>query len=142
MGGIDTSDMMLYAYLDKRRTVKYWKKVCFNIFSRIVLNCYILYKENVPRGTKIMTRFDFNVKIIESLTQDWLQQKQDGVLAGSSGQRGDILRKLPGKKEKDCSVCNERTSRGGGKRKRLHTVCNRCNKGLHGHCLAKHKCAM
>lgn len=25
-GGIDTSDMMLYTYLDERRTVKYWKK--------------------------------------------------------------------------------------------------------------------
>ncbi|PNF29783.1 hypothetical protein B7P43_G10690 [Cryptotermes secundus] len=33
MGGIDTSDMMLYSNIDERRTIKYWKKVCFNIFS-------------------------------------------------------------------------------------------------------------
>ncbi|PNF32253.1 hypothetical protein B7P43_G17701 [Cryptotermes secundus] len=26
MGGIDTSDMMVYSYLSERRTVKYWKK--------------------------------------------------------------------------------------------------------------------
>lgn len=26
MGGIDTSDMVVYSYLNERRTVKYWKK--------------------------------------------------------------------------------------------------------------------
>lgn len=142
MGGIDTSDMMLYTYLDERRTVKYWKKVCFNIFSRMILNSYILYKENVPRGDKIMNRFDFNVKIIESLSKDWLQEKHGGgVLPGPSRNTDNILTKLPGRKEKDCCVCNERTAAGVGKRKRSRTVCGRCEKGLHGHCLSKHKCA-
>lgn len=46
MGGVDSSDQMLYCYLDERRTVKYWKKVVFNIFSRMILNTYIIYKEN------------------------------------------------------------------------------------------------
>jgi hypothetical protein len=32
-GGIDTSDMMLYTCQDECQTVKYWKKICFNIFS-------------------------------------------------------------------------------------------------------------
>ncbi|XP_023221147.1 piggyBac transposable element-derived protein 4-like [Centruroides sculpturatus] len=27
MGGVDTSDMMLYAYLDERKSIKYWKKL-------------------------------------------------------------------------------------------------------------------
>jgi hypothetical protein len=35
MGGVDTSDMMLYTYLDERRTLKYWKKVIFCVFARI-----------------------------------------------------------------------------------------------------------
>lgn len=42
MGGIDISDMMVYAYMDERRTVKVWKKVVFSLFSRMILNAYIL----------------------------------------------------------------------------------------------------
>ena len=38
MGGVDQSDMMLYAYLDERRTIKYWKKVTFTIISRMMVN--------------------------------------------------------------------------------------------------------
>lgn len=32
MGGVDSSDQMLYCYLDERRTVKYWKKWCSIFF--------------------------------------------------------------------------------------------------------------
>jgi hypothetical protein len=46
MGGIDSSDMMLYTYLAERPTVHYWKKVAYNITARMVLNSYNLYKEN------------------------------------------------------------------------------------------------
>ncbi|XP_067141752.1 piggyBac transposable element-derived protein 4-like [Centruroides vittatus] len=46
MGGVDTNDMMLYTYLDERRTRKSWKKVAFNIMARMMLNAYILFKEN------------------------------------------------------------------------------------------------
>lgn len=45
MDGVDQTDMMLYFYLDERRTIKYWKKVTFNILSCMLLNAYILYKE-------------------------------------------------------------------------------------------------
>jgi hypothetical protein len=46
MGGIDSSDMMLYTYLDGMWTVHYWKRAAFNIIARMVLNSYIIYKEN------------------------------------------------------------------------------------------------
>jgi hypothetical protein len=46
LGGIDYSDMVLYAYLDERQTVRYWKKIAFNIIARVVLNSCVLYKEN------------------------------------------------------------------------------------------------
>ncbi|KAI4481552.1 hypothetical protein M0802_013949 [Mischocyttarus mexicanus] len=46
MGGVDESDKMLYVYLDEQRTLKYWKKVVFNIFGRMALNSYILYVSN------------------------------------------------------------------------------------------------
>jgi hypothetical protein len=46
MGGFNSSDMMLCTYLDESWTVRYWKKVASHIIARMVLNSYILYKEN------------------------------------------------------------------------------------------------
>lgn len=59
----DESDKMLYnTYFDERRTVKYWKKVAFDIINRMILNAYIIYKERV--GNRGMTRLDFISDII------------------------------------------------------------------------------
>lgn len=58
IGGVDESDKMLYTYLHERRTVKYWKKMAFNIISRIVLNAYIIYKERV--GDRAMNQLPFH----------------------------------------------------------------------------------
>jgi hypothetical protein len=33
MGGVNTFDAMLYSYLDKRRTGKYWKNVVSTFFQ-------------------------------------------------------------------------------------------------------------
>lgn len=133
MGGIDTSDMMLYTYLDERRTLRYWKKVAFNIIGRMMLNGYILYKEHYKAqgGQKIMSRYSFIVEIIEAISKEWLETKDvPDDPAGPSG-----IRKLPEKKESRCCVCTAE-----GKKRRSRTVCNRCNKGLHGECFPKHKC--
>jgi hypothetical protein len=46
MGGIDSSDIMLYTYLDETQTVCYLKKVAFSSIDRIVLNSHTLYTEN------------------------------------------------------------------------------------------------
>ena len=56
-GGVDESDKMLYTYLDERRSVKYWKKVAFNIINSMVLNAYIIYKERVEG--KAISRLDY-----------------------------------------------------------------------------------
>lgn len=44
MGGVDVADMMLYSYIDERKTLKFWKKVVFSIMSRMLVNLYILPK--------------------------------------------------------------------------------------------------
>ena len=54
MGGIDTSDVMLYTYLDEKRTVKYWKRICFNIFSRMILNSYMLEKSSGAESKELV----------------------------------------------------------------------------------------
>jgi hypothetical protein len=59
--------------------------MCFNTFVRLILNNYILCKENVHIDTKPMTRLVFSVKI----TNKWLQENKyaaepSGTGAGSS----------------------------------------------------------
>jgi hypothetical protein len=57
MGGIDSSDMMLYTYLDERQTVQYWKNIAFSVVARMVLNSYILCKENYRGPGKLKSRY-------------------------------------------------------------------------------------
>ncbi|XP_023235982.1 piggyBac transposable element-derived protein 4-like isoform X2 [Centruroides sculpturatus] len=131
MGGVDTSDMMLYAYLDERKTLKYWKKVGFNIIGRMVLNSYILYKENYQGPGKLKSRYAFYVSIIESLEGEWLATKK----RPEDPQGPRELRKLPEKRVSRCCVCTSM-----GMRRRSRTICTRCSKGLHPECYPKHFC--
>ncbi|CAK9809089.1 PiggyBac transposable element-derived protein 4 [Anthophora quadrimaculata] len=108
MGGIDVSDMMVYSYLDERRTVKYWKKVVFSIFARMVLNAYILYQHNT-KG-KVMTRLKFITSIIQSITTEWMAEKNMNPESSLSHTSRDStvlgIRKLSGRREKVCVVCS------------------------------------
>ena len=49
MRGVDECDKMLYASLDERRTLKYWKIVVFNKFGRMVLNSFIFMFPTLPK---------------------------------------------------------------------------------------------
>lgn len=144
MGGIDTSDMMLYTYLDERRTIKYWKKVVFNILGRMVLNAYILYKMNCSTNKKPISRLDFTIAIIQHLEKEWLKEKDEtGLQCGASSDasaRGSGLTKLPDKKERNCCVCSKESTQQGGKRKKTRTACSKCGRGLHALCYPQHIC--
>ena len=45
MGAVDRCDQMVAYSCFRRRTLKWWKKVFFHLFSLSILNSYILYKE-------------------------------------------------------------------------------------------------
>ena len=45
MGAVDRCDQMVAYSCFRRRTMKWWKKVFFHLFSLTILNAYILYKE-------------------------------------------------------------------------------------------------
>lgn len=140
MGGIDTNDMMVYSYLDERRTVKYWNKVAFNIISRMTLNAYIIYKETCSQTKKPMSHYQFLVSIIDDIGHEWILHQNRTAMAGGDAGLADPdcnlgIQKLPGKQEKTCFVCSSK-----GSRKRSRTVCARCNQGCHGLCFAKHVC--
>jgi hypothetical protein len=77
MGVIDSSDAMLYTYLDERWTGHNWKNVAFNIRARMVLNRYILYKENCRGPGKLKSRYKFTVSIIQNLGEEWLVLKDN-----------------------------------------------------------------
>ncbi|KAI4480678.1 hypothetical protein M0804_010231 [Polistes exclamans] len=108
IGGIDVSDMMIYSYLDERRTVKYWKKLVFSIFARMVLNAYILYKHN--REAKVMNRLELVTSIIQSITTEWLAEKNVNPESslGHTSRDSTVpgISKLPGRREKVCVDCS------------------------------------
>ena len=72
MGGVDQSDMMLYAYLNERRTVKYWKKVAFRTVNSMFVNAYIINKQNT-NATRPLTKYQLYVQAVESLVEDYLE---------------------------------------------------------------------
>lgn len=75
MGDIHSFDMMLYCYLDEMRTIKYWKKVSFNFFARLVLNSYVIYKENcLNNNLKPLTRYQFIISIVDTVAEDWFKK--------------------------------------------------------------------
>ncbi|KAG8335548.1 zinc finger protein [Homalodisca vitripennis] len=139
MGGIDTLDMMLYTYLDGRRSMKYWRKATFNIFSRMVLNSYILYKTNCKiNNVRPIERYPFIASIVASVTEEWLGEQHLHEAASSNQALGVVT--LPGTNQKTCWVCTPKGKDYKTGRKRSRTVCVRCNEGCHGTCFAKHIC--
>ncbi|KAI4484535.1 hypothetical protein M0804_007101 [Polistes exclamans] len=90
IGGIDVSDMMIYSYLDERRTVKYWKKL-------------------------VMNRLELVTSIIQSITTEWLAEKNMNPESslGHTSRDSTVpgISKLPGRREK---VCVDRSRLDGG----------------------------
>ncbi|XP_049797585.1 piggyBac transposable element-derived protein 4-like [Schistocerca nitens] len=108
MGGIDSSDMMAYCYLDER-TVKMWKKVVFSIIARLLLNAYVLYKESLNPSDKPLTRLKFNSIVICKLSQQWFQARTTTTSATDINVPAPTVygvETLPGRKERYCSVCS------------------------------------
>ena len=97
------------------------------------MNSYILYKLNTQ---KALNRQDYLIQIIESLASEYkniLFERQN------SQQTSSGIKTLPGKKEKDCCVYSNRKKTEIGC-KCTQTICAKCDRGLHGTCLSKHKC--
>jgi hypothetical protein len=59
---------------DRQRVLE---NVAFNIIARIVLNSYILYKENYRGPGKLKSRYNYTVSIIESQGEEWLVLKDN-----------------------------------------------------------------
>ena len=94
----------------------------------MVFCSYILYEQNSSAQRKL-TRFQFMCTLIEELCASSENQETAGVVPSASQHRAVLL---PGKREKDCVVCSNRSIPGGRKRSRTH--CEGCNVGVHLKC--------
>lgn len=138
MGGVDTSDMMLYTYTDERKSLKYWKKVVFSVMHRMLLNCYVLYSEHKKANNlKPMTRLDFIQTIIDEIGKEWIAKKNNHNQPPQEPARVNNfgIKRLPGRKLRLCKVCSTQETK-----HRSAYVCVRCEGGVHPQCLNLHQC--
>lgn len=66
MGGVDRSDQMVSYATFNARTLKWWKRVTFHVFSLAVLNAYLCYKSVTTDSTPMLHRV-FRKKLVSSL---------------------------------------------------------------------------
>ena len=126
MGGVDISDRKVYHVSAERPSKRYWKKIFFNLIDIALLNAFELYRSNTDVGQRL-SRHDFLACVVESLCTDDVPQVALPPLHHS-------LERLPGKKERDCVICTDRTR---GIRKRSSYWCTGCGVGIHRECYHK-----
>ena len=91
-----------------------------------------LYLLSLICSTKRLTRHDYIVAVVESLCLG------DGEVLGVpapplpvAGLLPHDLKRLPGKRERECVVCSDRSA---GIRKRSSYYCTSCDLGVHRQC--------
>ncbi|XP_033749267.1 piggyBac transposable element-derived protein 4-like [Pecten maximus] len=132
MGAVDMDDGLLSVYGKQRKTKKVWKNVFLHIQHRIMLNAYILYRENTT-DRPVLSRLQFILQVVESLSG-----REPTVLPRRARRQRQILVLLPPGKERDCCVCSSHVRHGSGIRRRSRTVCSLCKRGLHRQCQERH----
>ncbi|KAK7099673.1 hypothetical protein V1264_022751 [Littorina saxatilis] len=130
MGGVDLSDKKVCHIAAERATRRYWVKVFRNLLDIAVLNAFEVYRLSTPEALQ-MSKYDFVVSIVESLcaVQGQQQPVQPEPVRPVAPLHRIVL--LPGRKERDCVVCSDRTGRG---RKRARHWCPGCEAGCHELC--------
>lgn len=89
-------------------------------------SAYVLYDKNSPAAGKL-SRFDFMSTLVEELCSTRVGNDQMPQVPHEHR-----IGALPGKKEKDCVICSDRSVPGG--RKRSRTQCEGCSVGVHLKC--------
>lgn len=137
MRDVSVSNMILYIYLDER-TLTFWKKVVLSIFSRLVLNSYILHKKNTH--DKIIARLVFINKIFISIVKEWMAEKkiERAKLLDATSRTATVLdmKELLERKEETYVVYSRKNGRS---MRKSHTICNLWNKGLYD-LMCNYKC--
>ena len=45
----------------------------------MILNSYIIYKQNLSAGCNAMSRLDYTIQIVDALSKEWLEEKNRAV---------------------------------------------------------------
>ncbi|VDI01309.1 Hypothetical predicted protein [Mytilus galloprovincialis] len=68
MGGVDRSDQMISYCKIPIKTLKWWKKVIFHMFSMAALNSYLIYKSTTTERSSLLFR-NYRRKLIKQLIE-------------------------------------------------------------------------
>ena len=102
MGGLDSSDQVMYSYSYDCKSKSWSEEVVFNLLPRLLMNSYVLYKLTV-RNPK--SRSEFMKDVIDSLASESKAIAGDPVQPPSATKK---LTQLPGRKERECVVCSDK----------------------------------
>ena len=69
MGGTDLANQICQYYNNTHRSVKWWKRVFFNMLNICILNATIIFN-SVPTN-KHISNLDFRIKVVEGLLVGW-----------------------------------------------------------------------
>ncbi len=138
MGSVDKVDMMLSSIDCMRKSIKWYKKLFFQIVDYCILNAHAMYK--VKTGSSIRLA-DFQLELIRLLIEKY---KDEGTRRGIRLPTKDtpirltarhfpkLVKPQPGGKknrQRTCIVCSH-TSLGSRKRSETRYECSECNVGL------------
>lgn len=99
-------DMMSGVYDDHRKSKSMWKRIVINIFHRMLLNSYILYRRNTD-DDQLLSRADFIASVIEALSNENLVNRQPLERQENredAFRDGGVLERIEGKREQNYSV--------------------------------------
>ena len=111
MGGVDSSDQVMYSYMSERKSRNWAKKVVFSLLTRLLMNSYI--SRSIPKPKK---RIEFIKDMIDSLAQDFKTLRTQPAI----DKPGVVT--LADMKQLDCCVCLD-CKQGRKGRKRARTQC-------------------
>jgi hypothetical protein len=132
--GVDRSDQMLPYYSLERKTIKWWKKLPFNLFDLVVVKAHILHNK---KSKKKMSLDIFHEKVAEGLlTSAGTEIQVQGQISSPAGRlvRRDHSRdrvpvthaKLEGKSQHSCRVSADRGKHQIGKTMKKCTAIHCC----------------
>uniref|UniRef100_A0A1B6D469 PiggyBac transposable element-derived protein domain-containing protein n=1 Tax=Clastoptera arizonana TaxID=38151 RepID=A0A1B6D469_9HEMI len=137
--GVDVNDKHLYQNIFSRMSMKYWKKIVFNIMDMAIHNAYCLYKSH---NACAISKFEFMTNIIYDLSKSKDPASLNlqpvipmvGQLSTTpSPPNIHTIKRIPNNNQKVCIVC----SRSGKAKKKARFYCPSCQTGVHPDCYAE-----
>lgn len=120
MNGVDIADQHAVYYCFVRKTVKWWRKLCFWLIETAVVNSYVLYCESTSSPK---SHIDYRRSLIDSLAGTYVSSAPPRPRPGRPRKRSlpeadeperlnnrlRLLKKT--KTQRDCVVCSKTNHR-------------------------------